>query len=104
MARGSRGQRKGVLTGLIDYPSGCAQHSFRHGNHGALYWRWLFLSDSGWFARRFKRSLLFSRGYKREGHEAYAVTLSGLDELPGRQAGSGLKTHIADVVELLTWK
>ncbi|MGE5158451.1 MAG: alpha/beta fold hydrolase [Gemmatimonas sp.] len=41
---------------------------------------------------------------KRAGHEAYAVTLSGLDELPpDRPAGAiNLETHIADVIELLT--
>ena len=39
---------------------------------------------------------------KRAGHEAYAVTLSGLDVLPEPSgANINLDTHIADVVELL---
>jgi pimeloyl-ACP methyl ester carboxylesterase len=40
---------------------------------------------------------------KRAGHEAYAVTLSGLDVAPAPPGVSiNLDTHIADVVELLT--
>ena len=40
---------------------------------------------------------------KRAGHEAYAVTLSGLDVAPEPSGGNiNLDTHIADVVELLT--
>ena len=40
---------------------------------------------------------------KRAGHEAYAVTLSGLDVAPEPSpANINLDTHIADVVELLT--
>ena len=40
---------------------------------------------------------------KRAGHEAYAVTLSGLDEVPEpSDANINLDTHIADVIELLT--
>jgi pimeloyl-ACP methyl ester carboxylesterase len=40
---------------------------------------------------------------KRAGHEAYAVTLSGLDVTPEPSPGTiNLDTHIADVVELLT--
>jgi pimeloyl-ACP methyl ester carboxylesterase len=39
---------------------------------------------------------------KREGHEAYAVTLSGLEETPdGSAAGINLDTHIGNVIELL---
>jgi pimeloyl-ACP methyl ester carboxylesterase len=37
-----------------------------------------------------------------EGHEAHAVTLSGLDGLPDRPpAAINLDTHVADVIELL---
>ncbi|MBV9462367.1 MAG: alpha/beta hydrolase [Bradyrhizobium sp.] len=40
---------------------------------------------------------------KRAGHEAYAVTLSGLDVGPEPSSGNiNLDTHIADVLELLT--
>lgn len=40
---------------------------------------------------------------KRAGHEAYAVTLSGLDVAPEPSpANINLDTHIADVLELLT--
>jgi pimeloyl-ACP methyl ester carboxylesterase len=40
---------------------------------------------------------------KRAGHEAYAVTLSSLDEVPEPSgANINLDTHIADVIELLT--
>jgi pimeloyl-ACP methyl ester carboxylesterase len=40
---------------------------------------------------------------RREGNEAHAVTLSGLDNLPSRPpAGINLDTHIADVTELLS--
>jgi pimeloyl-ACP methyl ester carboxylesterase len=40
---------------------------------------------------------------KREGHDAYAVTLSGLDELADRALGHiNLDTHIADVCEVLS--
>ncbi|WP_024512756.1 alpha/beta hydrolase [Bradyrhizobium sp. ARR65] len=41
---------------------------------------------------------------KRAGHEAYAVTLSGLDEFADRPAAGeiNLDTHIGDVIELLT--
>ena len=39
---------------------------------------------------------------RREGHEAYAVTLSGLeDTAEGPAAGINLDTHIGDVIELL---
>jgi pimeloyl-ACP methyl ester carboxylesterase len=39
---------------------------------------------------------------KREGHEAYAVTLSGLEETAdGSAAGINLDTHIGNVIELL---
>jgi pimeloyl-ACP methyl ester carboxylesterase len=38
---------------------------------------------------------------KQAGHEAYAVTLSGLDVGPEPSANINLDTHIADVVELL---
>jgi pimeloyl-ACP methyl ester carboxylesterase len=39
---------------------------------------------------------------KRAGHEAYAVTLSGLDVALGPSAANiNLDTHIADVIELL---
>ena len=38
----------------------------------------------------------------REGHEAHAVTLSGLEETPDRSAaGINLDTHIGNVIELL---
>ena len=39
---------------------------------------------------------------KHAGHEAYAVTLSGLDVAPPYGTNINLDTHIADVVELLT--
>jgi pimeloyl-ACP methyl ester carboxylesterase len=40
---------------------------------------------------------------RHAGHEAYAVTLSGLDDTPAPSpANINLDTHIADVVELLT--
>jgi pimeloyl-ACP methyl ester carboxylesterase len=40
---------------------------------------------------------------RRAGHEAHAVTLSGLDDLPGRAAKAvNLDTHIDDVLELLS--
>jgi len=40
---------------------------------------------------------------KQAGHEAYAVTLSGLDVTPEpSSANINLDTHIADVIELLT--
>ncbi len=40
---------------------------------------------------------------KRAGHEAYAVTLGGLDVTPEQSpARINLDTHIADVIELLT--
>jgi pimeloyl-ACP methyl ester carboxylesterase len=40
---------------------------------------------------------------KREGHAAYAVTLSGLDLAADHQASAiNLDTHIADVLELIT--
>ena len=39
---------------------------------------------------------------KRAGHQAYAVTLSGLDATPAPSgANINLDTHIADVVKLL---
>lgn len=39
---------------------------------------------------------------KHEGHEAYAVTLSGLEETAeGSAAGMNLDTHISNVIELL---
>ena len=38
---------------------------------------------------------------KHAGHEAYAVTLSGLDVAPPYGTNINLDTHIADVVELL---
>jgi pimeloyl-ACP methyl ester carboxylesterase len=39
---------------------------------------------------------------KQAGHEAYALTLSGLEETPAPASGINLETHIADVVELLS--
>src|SRR3954467_8319020 len=39
---------------------------------------------------------------KQAGHEAYALTLSGLEETPAPAPGINLETHIADVVELLS--
>jgi pimeloyl-ACP methyl ester carboxylesterase len=38
---------------------------------------------------------------RREGHDAHAVTLSGLEETNGSTAGVNLDTHIADVVDFL---
>jgi pimeloyl-ACP methyl ester carboxylesterase len=39
---------------------------------------------------------------KQAGHEAYALTLSGLEETPAPTAPVNLETHIADVLELLS--
>jgi pimeloyl-ACP methyl ester carboxylesterase len=39
---------------------------------------------------------------RQAGHDAYAMTLSGMDDAPAPAANINLDTHIADVVELLT--
>jgi pimeloyl-ACP methyl ester carboxylesterase len=39
---------------------------------------------------------------REAGHEAYAMTLSGLDDAPAPAANINLDTHIADVLELLS--